>query len=55
VWFVLVVGWPASGKSTLAAALAAELDLPLLAKDEVKEALMDGLGPRGRWPSRAAR
>jgi predicted kinase len=43
-WFVLVAGWPGSGKSTLAAALAAELGLPLLAKDEIKEALMDGLG-----------
>ncbi len=28
----------------MAAALAAELRLPLLAKDEIKEALMDGLG-----------
>jgi predicted kinase len=43
-WFVLVVGWPGSGKSTLAAALAAELGLPLLAKDDIKEALMYGLG-----------
>ena len=43
-WFVLVSGWPGSGKSTLAAALAAELGLPLLAKDEIKEALMEGLG-----------
>jgi predicted kinase len=43
-WFVLVAGWPGSGKSTLAATLAAELGLPLLAKDEIKEALMDGLG-----------
>ena len=43
-WFVVVVGWPGSGKSTLATALAAELGLPLLAKDEIKEALMDGLG-----------
>jgi predicted kinase len=42
--FVLVAGWPGSGKSTLAAVLAAELGLPLLAKDEIKEALMDGLG-----------
>jgi predicted kinase len=42
--FVLVGGWPGSGKSTLAAALASELDLPLLAKDEIKEALIDGLG-----------
>ena len=43
-WFVLVAGWPGSGKSTLAAALAAELGLPLLAKDEIKEALMEVLG-----------
>jgi len=43
-WFVLVAGWPGSGKSTLAAALAAELCLPLLAKDEIKEALMEALG-----------
>jgi predicted kinase len=42
--FVLVAGWPGSGKSTLALALATELGLPLLAKDEIKEALMDGLG-----------
>jgi predicted kinase len=41
---VLVAGWPAAGKSTLARALAAELGLPLLAKDEIKEALMDSLG-----------
>jgi predicted kinase len=47
--FVLVAGWPGSGKSTLAAALAPELGLPLLAKDEIKEALMDALGTRPRW------
>ena len=46
-WFVLVAGWPGSGKTTLAAALATELGLPLLSKDEIKEALMDGLGPPG--------
>lgn len=43
-WFVLVAGWPGSGKTTLATALAVELGLPLLSKDEIKEALMDGLG-----------
>jgi predicted kinase len=42
--FVLVGGWPGSGKSTLARALAPELRLPLLVKDEIKEALSDGLG-----------
>jgi predicted kinase len=41
---VLVGGWPASGKTTLARVLADELRLPYLSKDEVKEALMDALG-----------
>lgn len=41
---VLVGGWPASGKTTLATALAAELGAPLLSKDELKEALADALG-----------
>jgi len=43
-FFVLVGGWPASGKTTLARALAAELGTAYLSKDEVKEALMDALG-----------
>ncbi len=55
---VVVSGPPASGKSTLAPALAAELDLPLLAKDVVKDALVDVLGapdlPRSRQLGRAA-
>jgi predicted kinase len=42
--FVLVAGWPGAGKSTLAAALATQLGLPLLAKDEIKEVLMAELG-----------
>lgn len=51
--YVLVGGWPASGKSTLSAALARELALPRLSKDEVKEALMDALGvPRSVPESR---
>ena len=41
---VLVGGWPGSGKTTLATALAGELGVPLLAKDELKEALADALG-----------
>jgi predicted kinase len=53
-WFVLVAGWPGSGKSTLAAALAAELGLPLLAKDEIKEALVDGLGRQKQQPPPSA-
>ena len=42
--YVLVGGWPASGKTTLARALAEELGTAYLSKDEVKEALMDTLG-----------
>ena len=42
--FVLVGGWPGSGKSTLSVALAGELGIDYLAKDEVKEELMDRLG-----------
>lgn len=42
--FVLVGGWPGAGKSTLAGILATELGLPLLAKDEIKVALMDAMG-----------
>jgi predicted kinase len=44
VLFVLVGGWPGSGKSTLAAALGRQLGLPMLAKDEIKEALAESLG-----------
>lgn len=42
--FVLVGGWPGAGKSTLSIALAEELGIDYLAKDEFKEDLMDQLG-----------
>ena len=42
--FVVVSGSPASGKSTLAAKLAPALDLPLVMKDTIKEAIADELG-----------
>ena len=38
--FVVVSGPPASGKSTLAPAVAAALGLPLVAKDTIKDAIM---------------
>jgi predicted kinase len=41
--FVVVSGPPASGKSTLAPALAGELRLPLVTKDTIKNALMSVL------------
>jgi predicted kinase len=41
---VLVSGSPAAGKTTLAAPLAKLLGLPLIAKDDIKESLVDILG-----------
>lgn len=49
---VIVNGPPGSGKSSLAPALADALDLPLLAKDAVKETLLDELGYADRAESR---
>jgi 8-oxo-dGTP pyrophosphatase MutT (NUDIX family)/predicted kinase len=41
--FIVVSGPPASGKSTLAPALARELGLPLVAKDTIKDAVLSVL------------
>jgi predicted kinase len=49
---VIVNGPPGSGKSTLAGPLAHALSLPLLAKDSVKETLLDQLGYADRAESR---
>jgi predicted kinase len=49
---VVVSGPPASGKTTLAARLAADLRLPLHTKDRIKEALFDTLGGGDRAWSR---
>jgi predicted kinase len=48
--YVLVGGWPGSGKTSLSRALARELDIAYLSKDEVKEALMDMLGEPANVP-----
>src|ERR1051326_6015862 len=56
--FVVVSGAPGSGKSTIAAPLARALDLPLLEKDVVKEAIGDVLGAsnpeESKWLGAAA-
>src|SRR6516162_283974 len=50
---IVVSGAPGTGKSTVAAALAADLRWPLLALDAVKEALADVLGLGGEgWSDR---
>jgi predicted kinase len=41
---IVVTGMPAAGKTTIARALAAELKLPLVTKDDLKERLFDELG-----------
>jgi predicted kinase len=50
---VIVTGPPGAGKTSIAEPLAARLDLPLLAKDPLKETLHDALGGEGRgWSHR---
>lgn len=52
--FVIVSGPPASGKSTLAPEVAAALELPLIAKDTIKDAIMSVLGVSDVEDSRQA-
>jgi predicted kinase len=42
--YVVVSGLPGSGKTAIAAPLAEQLGLPLLARDSIKESLWDALG-----------
>ncbi|MGH2483820.1 MAG: AAA family ATPase [Candidatus Limnocylindria bacterium] len=48
---VIISGAPASGKSTLADRLSFDLRLPIVAKDELKEALADAIGPPSDVPA----
>ena len=41
---IIIAGMPATGKSTLAKKLSAAFGLPILEKDEIKEAMFDTLG-----------
>ena len=53
---VFVTGPPASGKTDVAAHLAARLALPLIAKDAIKEALFEALGTGdAEWSRRLGR
>ena len=52
-YVVLVVGRPAAGKSTISRAIADRWQLPLVAKDDLKEILFDSLGSADRDRSRA--
>ncbi|HTV97110.1 MAG TPA: AAA family ATPase [Steroidobacteraceae bacterium] len=49
---LIILGTPASGKTTLARRLSAHLSWPLLCKDDIKEALFDALGQGDRAWSR---
>ena len=49
---ILVTGLPCSGKTTVAKRLAADLSLPLVTKDDIKERLFDSLGWSDREWSR---
>jgi AAA domain len=54
--FIIVTGFPASGKSTLGKAVAEALALPFLDKDDILEALFESLGVGDApWRARLSR
>jgi hypothetical protein len=55
-YYVMVSGIPASGKSTLGRAVAAALEMPILDKDDILEALFktEGMG-NAAWRTRLSR
>ena len=53
---VVISGIPGSGKTTLARALSAATAMPMISKDTIKEAMMDGLGTGDRvWATKLSR
>ena len=54
--FIVVTGLPASGKSTVGAAIAAQLGLPMYDKDHILEGLFERLGVGdAQWRTRLSR
>lgn len=54
--FIVISGLPGSGKTTVGRRLAQALGLPMLDKDEILEALFDGLGVGdAAWRNRLSR
>ncbi len=52
-WLILITGAPATGKTTVGAAVAARLCVPFITKDAIKECLFDTLGWSDReWSKR---
>ncbi len=53
---VIILGSPASGKTRLGSALAADLGIPCFGKDDIKETLFDSLGLGDReWSASLSR
>lgn len=48
MYCILVTGIPAAGKSTMAEALAEDLELPVISKDKIKEIMFDDIGFNSR-------
>lgn len=48
MYLILIAGMPASGKTTFAKRLSAELEIPMVSKDEIKEILFDRVGFHSR-------
>ncbi|MDF2884087.1 MAG: coaE 1 [Clostridiaceae bacterium] len=48
MYLILIAGMPASGKTTFAKRLGAELQIPMVSKDEIKEILFDSVGFHSR-------
>ena len=55
-FLLIVAGLPCAGKTSIAERLAAELSLPLMTKDSIKELLFDALGWKDRdWSRQLSR